>query len=79
MTNQITAEELQSFIERIETLTEEKLSVQDSIKDVFAEARGRGYDAAIMREIIKLRKMSEDDRMVQDAILRTYLLALGMA
>ena len=78
MTNQITAEELQSFIERIETLTEEKLSVQDSIKDVFAEARGRGYDAAIMREIIKLRKMSEDDRMVQDAILRTYLSALGM-
>jgi uncharacterized protein (UPF0335 family) len=78
MANQITAEELQSFIERIETLTEEKQSVQDSIKDVFAEARGRGYDAAIMREIIKLRKMSEDDRMVQDAILRTYLSALGM-
>jgi len=61
MTNQITAEELQSFIERIETLTEEKAAVQDSIKDVFAEARGRGYDAAIMREIIKLRKMSEDE------------------
>ena len=78
MTNQITAEELQSFIERIETLTEEKQTVQDSIKDVFSEARGRGYDAAIMREIIKLRKMSEDDRMVQDAILRTYLSALGM-
>ena len=78
MTNQITAEELQSFIERIETLTEEKQTVQDNIKDVFTEARGRGYDAAIMREIIKLRKMSEDDRMVQDAILRTYLSALGM-
>ena len=78
MTNQITAEELQSFIERIETLTEEKQTGQDNIKDVFAEARGRGYDAAIMREIIKLRKMSEDDRMVQDAILRTYLSALGM-
>ena len=78
MANQITSEELQSFIERIETLTEEKQAVQDNIKDVFAEARGRGYDAAIMREIIKLRKMSEDDRMVQEAILRTYLSALGM-
>lgn len=78
MTNQITAEELQSFIERVETLTEEKTAVQENIKEVFAEARGRGYDAAIMREIIKLRKMSEDDRMVQEAVLRTYLSALGM-
>jgi uncharacterized protein (UPF0335 family) len=79
MTDNVTAEELIAFIERVETLTEEKQVIQDHIKDVYAEARGRGYDASIMREIIRLRKMKPDERAEHEAVLQVYLDALGMA
>ena len=72
-------EELAAFIERIESLTEEKAAIQDQIKDVYAEAKGRGYDTAIMREVVKLRKMSPDDRAEQETVLETYMIALGMS
>jgi len=78
MTDNVSAEELAQFIERIETLSEEKQSVQDLIKEVYAEARGRGYDAGIIREIVSLRKLRPDDRAEREAILAIYREALGL-
>jgi uncharacterized protein (UPF0335 family) len=69
---------LRAFIERIERLEEEKRTIADDIKEVYAEAKGNGFDAKIMREIIRLRKMSKDDRAEMEAILETYKKALGM-
>ncbi|MDO9486968.1 MAG: DUF2312 domain-containing protein [Sphingomonadaceae bacterium] len=75
----VSAEQLRLFIERIERLNEEKQGIADDIKDVFAEAKGQGYDVKTMRSIIKLRKMERDARMEQEALLDTYKAALGLA
>jgi uncharacterized protein (UPF0335 family) len=74
----VSAEQLRLFIERIERLNEEKQGIADDIKDVFAEAKGQGYDVKTMRSIIKLRKMERDARMEQEALLDTYKAALGL-
>lgn len=71
--------QLKQFIEQIERLEEDKASVQDDIKDKFAEAKALGFDVKALRTIIKLRKMSKDDRDEEEAILHTYMHALGMA
>jgi uncharacterized protein (UPF0335 family) len=75
---QITADELRQFIERYETLEAEKKDIAEQQKEVLAEAKGCGYDTAILREIIKLRKMAPDERAEKEAILQVYLDALGM-
>jgi uncharacterized protein (UPF0335 family) len=75
---QITTDQLRSFIERYERLDAEKQDIANQQKDVLAEAKGCGYDAAIMREIIKLRKMAPVERAEKEAILQVYLDALGM-
>jgi uncharacterized protein (UPF0335 family) len=75
----VSAEQLRLFIERIERLSEEKQGIADDIKDVFAEAKGQGYDVKTMRSIIKLRGMERDARMEQEALLDTYKAALGLA
>lgn len=72
------ASQLRLFIERIERLEEEKKGIADDIKDVYSEARGQGYDAKIMRIIVRDRKMASDDRAERDAILETYRIALGL-
>lgn len=72
------AEQLLLLIERVERLEDEKKGVADDIKDVYSEAKAFGFDAKIMREIIRLRKMSKDDRAEMEAILETYKKALGM-
>lgn len=69
---------LRLLIERVERLEEEKKGVADDIKDVYVEAKAVGYDAKIMREIVRLRKMSADDRAEHEAILETYMIALGL-
>lgn len=74
----IPASELRSFIERIERLEDEKTSISDDIKDVFTELKGRGYDAKAIRTILKLRKLDPNERTEQEAIVETYLVALGM-
>lgn len=71
-------DELKAFIERIENLEAEKKTISDEIKDVYAEAKGRGYDTKALREIVKLRKQDEAERAEREAILETYLVALGM-
>jgi uncharacterized protein (UPF0335 family) len=75
---QIAAEQLRSYIERYERLEAEKQDIADQQKDVLAEAKGCGYDSAILREIIKLRKMDPQDRAEREAILQIYLEALGL-
>ena len=69
---------LRLLIERVERLEEEKKNIADDIKDVYAEAKAVGYDAKIMRQIVRLRKMRPDDRAEMEAILDTYKAALGM-
>lgn len=72
------ADQLKSFIERIERLEEEKQTIQDDIKDVFAEAKGTGFDVKIMRQILRLRKQDKSEREEQEAVLELYMQALGM-
>ncbi|WP_062732328.1 DUF2312 domain-containing protein [Sphingobium abikonense] len=74
----VAADQLRLFIERIERLEEEKKGIGDDIKDVYLEAKANGYDSKIMRQIIRLRKMQPHDRQEMEAILQTYLAALGM-
>lgn len=69
---------LRLLIERVERLEEEKRGIQDDIKDVYTEARATGYDAKIMKQIVRLRKMKPDDRREAEALLDTYKSALGM-
>lgn len=74
----IAADELRLLIERIERLEEEKKSISDDIRDVYSEAKARGYDAKIVRQIVRLRKMETHDRQEMDAILETYRAALNV-
>lgn len=71
-------EQLRLFIERVERLEEEKKGIAEDIRDVYSEAKSQGYDANIMRQIIKIRKMNPDDRKEQEAVLETYMIALGL-
>ena len=74
----VAADQLKSFVERIERLEDEKQTISDDIKDVYAEAKAVGYDAKIMRQIVRLRKMEPHDRQEMEAILDTYKAALGL-
>ncbi|HEX5183827.1 MAG TPA: DUF2312 domain-containing protein [Allosphingosinicella sp.] len=74
----IAADELRLLIERIERLEEEKKAIADDVKDVYAEAKARGYDTRTMRKIVVLRKMETHTRQEADALLETYRAALGM-
>lgn len=76
--NASTAGQLKAFIERIERLEEEKRTISDDIKDVYAEAKGNGFDAKILRKIVSLRRQDANERREQEEILETYLRALGM-
>lgn len=78
MGDNIAADQLRLLIERVERLEEEKKGIADDIKDVYGEAKATGYDVKIMRQIIRLRKLPKNDRQEMEAILQTYLAALGM-
>ena len=71
-------DQLKAFIERVERLEEEKKAIADDIRDVYAEAKGSGFDVKALRMIVRMRKQDPDERKEQEAILETYLLALGM-
>jgi len=74
----IAGERLRSFIERIERLEEERRTLAADIKEVYAEAKGSGFDAKIMRQIIRIRRMDKDDLDEQETLLDIYKRALGM-
>ena len=71
-------EELRLLIERIERMEEEKKVVADDIKDIYIEAKSRGYVPKIIREIVRIRKMADDDRTEHYSILETYTSAIGL-
>lgn len=74
----VARDQLLSFIERIERLEEEKKTIADDIKDIYGEAKSNGFDTKILKKVIQLRRQDKDERMEQEAILDTYLAALGM-
>jgi uncharacterized protein (UPF0335 family) len=71
-------DQLKAFVERIEKLEEEKKAISDDIRDVYAESKANGFDVKALRQIVKLRKIEPTEREEQDAILETYMHALGM-
>ncbi len=71
--------QLRALIERIERLEEEKKTIAGDIKEVYAEAKGNGFDTKVLRKIVSIRKQDHAERMEQEALLELYLTALGMA
>lgn len=77
-TQRFAKDQLKAFVERIERLDEERKGIADDIKDVYAEAKGSGFDVKALRTLIRLRKMDADERRESETILETYMHALGM-
>ena len=69
---------LRAFVERVERLEEEKKTISDDIRDVYAEAKANGFDVKALRSVVRMRKQDLNERKEQEAILETYLHALGM-
>lgn len=74
----VAADQLRAIIERVERLEDDKKAITDDIKDVYAEAKGNGYDVKALRTIVRLRKQDADERQEQESILDAYMQALGM-
>ena len=70
--------QLRAFVERIERLEEEKKALGDDVRDVYAEAKGAGFDAKVIRKVVSIRKQDRDKRREEEEILELYLAALGM-
>ncbi|MBL0933191.1 MAG: DUF2312 domain-containing protein [Aliihoeflea sp.] len=77
-THEVAAGQLRAFIERIERLEEEKKALADDIKEVYAEAKGTGFEVSAIRQLVRLRKQDPSDRQEAEAILELYKAALGM-
>jgi len=77
-TGGIAGEQLRSLIERIERLEEERAGIGGDIRDVYAEAKGAGFDVKVMRRLIRLRKMDKADRDAEEALLDLYRAAIGL-
>ena len=71
-------DQLKAIVERIERLEEEKKTISDDIRDVYAEAKGNGFDVKALRTIVRLRKQDANERAEEETILETYMQALGM-
>ena len=74
-----TADQLRSIIERIENLEEEKANLTSDIREIYSEAKGNGFDVKALRAIVRMRKKDDHERMEEEAVLATYMHALGMA
>ena len=74
----IAADRLRSFVERIERLEEEKAALAADVREVYAEAKADGFDAKVMRQVVRLRKMDSHDRQEEEAVLDLYKRALGL-
>lgn len=79
MIGNISADQLRSFIERIERMEEEKANIAADIRDIFAEAKGNGFDVKAMREVLKLRRLDRNERDEREYMLDVYKRALGLA
>jgi len=74
----IAGDRLRSFIERIERLEDERRALGEDIREVYSEAKGAGFDVKIMRQIVHIRKLDQNERDEQEVLLETYMAALGM-
>lgn len=79
MAESVAQDQLRAFVERIERLEEEKKAIAEDIREVYAEAKGNGFDTKVLRQVIRIRKQDRAERLEQEAILDLYLAALGMA
>lgn len=75
----VASDQLRAFVERIERLEEEKKTIADDIKEIYAEAKGNGFDTKVLRKVVSLRKQDMNERLEHEAVLDLYLHALGMA
>lgn len=75
----VAQDQLKAFVERIERMEEEKAAIAADIRDIYAEAKGNGFDVKVLRQVVKIRKQDHSERMEQEAILELYMQALGMA
>jgi uncharacterized protein (UPF0335 family) len=75
----VAQDQIRAFIERIERMEEEKKAIADDIKEIYAEAKGNGFDTKVLRQIVRIRKQDHAERMEQEALLELYMAALGMA
>ena len=73
----VAADRLRSFLERVERLEEDKRAIMEDMKEVYAEAKGEGYDTKILRQVVRIRKMDRAERQEQEALLDLYLSTLG--
>jgi len=78
ITGEVSGERLRSFIQRIEKLEEDKAAVSEDLKEVYAEAKGTGFDIKIIRQIVRLRKIEVEKRREADELLDLYKAAIGM-
>lgn len=78
-TESVAQDQLRAFVERIERMEEEKKAIADDIKEIYAEAKGNGFDTKVLRQIVRIRKQDHSERMEQEALLELYMAALGMA
>jgi uncharacterized protein (UPF0335 family) len=74
----VAQDQLRAFVERIERMEEEKKAIAEDIKEIYAEAKGNGFDTKVLRQVIRIRKQDHSERMEQEAILDLYMAALGM-
>jgi uncharacterized protein (UPF0335 family) len=74
----VAQDQLRAFIERIERMEDEKAAVSADIKEIYAEAKGNGFDTKILKSIVRIRKQDANERMEQEALLELYMSALGM-
>jgi len=77
-TESVAQDQLRAFIERIERMEEEKKAISDDIKEIYAEAKGSGFDTKVLRQIVRIRKQDANERLEQEALLDLYMSALGM-
>ena len=77
-TESVAQDQLRAFVERIERMEEEKAAISEDIKEIYAEAKGNGFDIKVLRQIIRIRKQDHAERLEQEAILELYMAALGM-
>ena len=75
----VAQDQLRAFVERIERMEEEKKAIADDIKEIYAEAKGNGFDTKVLRKIVAIRKQDHAERMEQEALLELYMAALGMS
>lgn len=75
----VAQDQIRAFVERIERMEEEKKAIADDIKEIYAEAKGSGFDTKVLRQIVRIRKQDHGERMEFEALLDLYMAALGMA